>query len=123
MCYLIKSKTAILLFLGSLIFLHQENTLVAQSSSGNFEKISNKKSGIPFKNQLKEDEKNNILRYEYFYNGGGVAVGDLDNDGLEDVFFTGNMSSNRVYKNLGDFKFEDKTKSAGVSGKDVWTPA
>ncbi|WP_339759013.1 VCBS repeat-containing protein [Algoriphagus aquimarinus] len=121
MCYLIKSKTAILLFLGSLIFLHQENTLVAQSSSGNFEKISNKKSGIPFKNQLKEDEKNNILRYEYFYNGGGVAVGDLDNDGLEDVFFTGNMSSNRVYKNLGDFKFEDKTKSAGVSGKDVWT--
>ncbi|MEB2785432.1 VCBS repeat-containing protein [Algoriphagus persicinus] len=117
---LIKSK-AVLLTLGPLLLLLQANHLLAQSFPANFEKILPKKSGVSFKNQLKEDEKNNILRYEYFYNGGGVAVGDLDNDGLEDIFFTANMSSNKVYRNLGNWKFEDKTKFAGVAGKDIWT--
>lgn len=121
MNFLNTSKTVLLLTLGSFVFLKSVNNLQAQSSSPNFEKISNKKSGVTFKNQLKEDEKNNILRYEYFYNGGGVAVGDLDNDGLEDLFFTANMSSNKVYRNLGNWKFEDKTKSARVAGKDIWT--
>ena len=95
--------------------VHQE--VISQG----FERINSKKSGISFKNQLREDTKNNILRYEYFYNGAGVAIGDLDNDGLEDIFFTGNMVPNKVYKNLGGFKFEDKTKSAGLAGKDSWT--
>lgn len=121
MNFLNKSKTVLLLTLGSFIFLYPALSLQAQSSSSNFEKISNKKTGVTFKNQLKEDAKNNILRYEYFYNGGGVAVGDLDNDGLEDLFFTANMSPNKVYRNLGKWKFEDKTKSAGVAGKDIWT--
>lgn len=117
MRFLNSSKSVYLLALGSLLFLQSGNILVAQ----NFDKIATRKSGISFKNQLKEDEKNNILRYEYFYNGGGVAVGDLDNDGFEDIFFTGNMTSNKVFKNLGNWKFEDKTKSAGVAGKDIWT--
>ncbi|MEB2776268.1 VCBS repeat-containing protein [Algoriphagus sp. D3-2-R+10] len=121
MHFLITSKTVVLLTLASLILLQSGNTLLAQSTTSNFEKLSNKKSGVSFKNQLKEDEENNILRYEYFYNGGGVAVGDLDNDGLEDIFFTANMSSNKVYRNLGNWKFEDKTKSAGVAGKNIWT--
>jgi hypothetical protein len=121
MRFLSTSKTVFLLTLGLLIFLQSGNSLLAQTSSPNFEITSNKKSGVSFKNLLKEDEKNNILRYEYFYNGGGVAVGDLDNDGFEDIFFTGNMSSNKLYKNLGNWKFEDKTKSAGVQGKDIWT--
>jgi len=86
-----------------------------------FEQLNSRKSGITFKNQLREDANNNILRYEYFYNGAGVAIGDLDNDGLEDIFFTGNMVSNKVYKNLGDFKFEDLTKRAGLAGKESWT--
>nr|MCU0667258.1 VCBS repeat-containing protein [Patescibacteria group bacterium] len=73
------------------------------------------------KNQLKEDQNNNILRYEYFYNGGGVAVGDLNNDGLDDIFFTGNMTPNKLYRNLGELKFEDITKTAGVAGKNTWT--
>lgn len=92
-----------------------------QDYQAKFEKLSPKKTGINFKNQLREDSQNNILRYEYFYNGGGVAVGDLNNDGLDDVFFTGNMTGNKLYKNLGQFKFEDITKSAGVGGKNVWT--
>lgn len=121
MNFLFKSKTSIIV-LGILVYITQGNTLLAQSANTPlFEKISNKKAGVTFKNQLKEDQKNNILRYEYFYNGGGVAVGDLDNDGLEDLFFTGNMSPNKVFKNLGNWKFEDKTKAAGVAGKEVWT--
>jgi enediyne biosynthesis protein E4 len=86
-----------------------------------FEKLDSKKTGITFKNSLREDAQNNILRYEYFYNGGGVAIGDLNNDGLDDIFFTGNMSGNKLYRNLGKLKFEDITKSAGVSGKNSWT--
>ncbi|MEP0711733.1 MAG: CRTAC1 family protein, partial [Algoriphagus sp.] len=121
MRFLLKSQTVAKLILGSLLFLQSGNYLIAQSASGGFEKVSNKKAGITFKNQLKEDEKNNILRYEYFYNGGGVAVGDLDNDGLEDLFFTANMADNKVYRNLGNWKFEDKTKAAGVAGKNIWT--
>ncbi|WP_192085244.1 VCBS repeat-containing protein [Algoriphagus sp. Y33] len=113
-------KAVLALILGHILILHVGNTLLAQSSNMVFERISGKKSGVTFKNQLKEDTYNNILRYEYFYNGGGVAVGDLDNDGLEDIFFTGNMVPNRVYKNLGNFKFEDKTKFSGISGKDSW---
>lgn len=107
------------LFLGLLPeFLHQ---LSAQQQAPKFEKLSPKKTGIQFKNLLKEDEKNNILRYEYFYNGGGVAVGDLNNDGLDDIFFTGNMTGNKLYKNLGQLKFEDVTKTAGIGGKNTWT--
>ncbi|MBN3583530.1 VCBS repeat-containing protein [Algoriphagus aestuarii] len=117
----LKSKTISIVF-GFFILFNLSDELSAQQGNFTlFEKVSNRKSGITFKNQLKEDDKNNILRYEYFYNGGGVAVGDLDNDGFDDLFLTGNMVSNKVYKNLGNWKFEDKTKEAGISGKEVWT--
>ncbi|HSI75468.1 MAG TPA: VCBS repeat-containing protein [Lunatimonas sp.] len=86
-----------------------------------FESQAPRKSGVRFQNALKEDNINNILRYEYFYNGGGVAVGDINNDGLDDIYFTGNMVSNKLYLNQGDFKFKDITKEAGVSGKNTWT--
>lgn len=93
---------------------------MAYSQSG-FESLKPGKTKVNFKNQLTEDQENNILRYEYFYNGGGVAVGDLNNDGLDDIFFTGNMVSNRLYKNLGGLKFDDITKSARIEGKNSWT--
>ncbi len=121
MVSLVGPRTILFVFGLSFLFCFKNNLQAQKASSTSFEKISNKKSGITFKNQLKEDGKNNILRYEYFYNGGGVAIGDLDNDGFEDVFFTGNMSSNKIYKNLGNWKFEDKTKEAGLAGKNVWT--
>jgi hypothetical protein len=94
---------------------------IGQDFTSRYEAVSSKKTNVKFKNQLVEDAKNNILRYEYFYNGGGVAVGDLDNDGLDDIFFTGNMTANKLYRNLGGLKFEDVTKSAGVAGKSTWT--
>lgn len=86
-----------------------------------FELLPAKSTGISFDNKLKEDQANNILRYEYFYNGGGVAVGDINNDGLEDIFFTGNMTENKLYLNQGNFKFRDISGAAGVKGKNAWT--
>ncbi|MDF9801144.1 hypothetical protein OKW21_006407 [Catalinimonas alkaloidigena] len=97
------------------------NKVLAQKSPL-FELLSSSKSGINFKNQLKEDEKHNILTYEYFYNGGGVAIGDVNNDGLEDIFFTANMGKNALFLNQGDLKFKDISKAAKVEGKkDAWS--
>ncbi|MCR9081004.1 MAG: VCBS repeat-containing protein [Cyclobacteriaceae bacterium] len=98
-----------------------ESLFAQEIFESNFVRLKSKKIGISFKNQLTEDRENNILRYEYFYNGGGVAVGDLDNDGWDDIFFTGNMVPNTLYKNLGDWKFEDRTKEAGISKNPNWS--
>lgn len=78
------------------------------------------KSGIDFKNEIKEDADYNILTYEYLYNGAGVAVGDVNNDGLPDIYFTGNMVSNKLYINKGKLQFEDVTDKAGVQGRSKW---
>ncbi|MCU0389474.1 MAG: VCBS repeat-containing protein, partial [Chitinophagaceae bacterium] len=86
-----------------------------------FESLSPSHSGITFSNQLTESATQSIATYEYFYNGAGVAAGDLDGDGLPELFFTGNMVPNKLYLNKGNFKFEDITESAGVAGKTSWT--
>jgi enediyne biosynthesis protein E4 len=85
-----------------------------------FAEVPASQSHIDFRNDVKEDENYNILTYEYLYNGGGVAVGDLNNDGLPDIIFTGNMTSNKLYLNKGNFQFEDITEKAGVSGRSRW---
>lgn len=69
-------------------------------------------TGIKFSNDISETESLNVLSYEYFYNGGGVAVGDINNDGLQDLMFTGNMKPNKLYLNLGGLKFRDITNDA-----------
>lgn len=87
-----------------------------------FEKLEPDRTGITFANRLPEDTAFNILNYLYYYNGGGVAVGDVDNDGLQDLFFTSNLHGGRLYLNKGDFRFEDVTDRAGVAGKPgAWT--
>ncbi|MGZ3949226.1 MAG: VCBS repeat-containing protein, partial [Flavisolibacter sp.] len=85
-----------------------------------FTLLSPKQTGISFSNEIKEDEAQNVLAYEYFYNGGGVAVGDINNDGLDDIFFTANLKSNTLYLNEGNFHFKDITKSAKVAGRHDW---
>ena len=85
-----------------------------------FESLPASKTGVTFKNMLKETPTSNVLTYEYFFNGGGAAIGDINNDGLEDIYFTANMSSNKLYLNQGNFKFTDITKSAGVACLDGW---
>ncbi len=77
-------------------------------------------SGIAFENTIVESPKVNILSYEYTYNGGGVAAGDFNNDGLCDLYFTGNAVSNRLYLNSGNLKFKDITEAAGVGGRPHW---
>jgi hypothetical protein len=78
-----------------------------------FQLLSPKETNIKFVNEISETENLNVLAYEYFYNGAGVAVGDINNDGLEDIFFTANMKPNRLFLNLGGMKFKDITKEAG----------
>src|SRR5947207_1955875 len=79
------------------------------------------KTNIDFINKLSYDENFNIFTYRNFYNGGGVAVGDINNDGLPDIFFTANMLPNRLYLNKGNFRFEDITEKAGILKKGKWS--
>ena len=85
-----------------------------------FEPVPSNVSGITFKNQLIESPKSNVLTYEYFFNGGGVAIGDINNDGLDDIYFTANMKPNKLYLNQGNFKFKDITEEAGVVCPVPW---
>lgn len=78
-------------------------------------------TGIDFSNDLLESDSFNIIQYLYYYNGGGVAAGDVNNDGLPDLFFTGNETSNRLYLNQGDFQFKDITRTAGVGSTTEWS--
>jgi len=88
----------------------------APSSAVGFSQIPAASSNLNFQNKIVETAKNNYYTYQYIYNGGGVAVGDLDNDGLQDLYFTGNFGGNKLYKNKGDFQFEDVTTGSGAEG-------
>lgn len=122
--YLPTSSSANCLMVLSAILLvsscgHPNETAI-KSSPGSpklFTSLSPQETGIAFENTLTEGLNTNILMYEYFYNGGGVAVGDLDGDGLEDIYFTGNMVPNKLYLNKGDLNFQDITQAAGVEGR------
>ncbi|MES2681700.1 MAG: VCBS repeat-containing protein [Bacteroidota bacterium] len=81
-----------------------------------FSKIAPEASGVDFKNIIIETKDFNALTYGYLYNGGGVAIGDINNDGRPDLYFSGSMVPNKLYLNQGNFKFKDITESAGVDG-------
>ncbi|MBK8670608.1 MAG: VCBS repeat-containing protein [Saprospiraceae bacterium] len=85
-----------------------------------FTLLDPKSTQITFNNTITENDSINILENEYIYNGGGVALADFNGDGLDDVFFTGNMVSNRLYLNKGTMKFEDVTEKSGISGGGRW---
>jgi hypothetical protein len=78
-------------------------------------------TGIDFINKVKDTKDFNVLTYRNFYNGGGVAIGDINNDGLADVFFTANMGSNKLYKNKGNWQFEDISEKTGFVEKQDWS--
>lgn len=85
-----------------------------------FREVKSSESGIHFNNEIKEDQELNVLYYEYIYNGGGVGIGDFNNDSLPDIYFTGNRVPNKLYINKGKMKFEDVTEAAGVTGNGKW---
>jgi hypothetical protein len=86
-----------------------------------FELLSELESGISFSNDLDYDNDFNVYRYRNFYNGGGVAIGDINNDSLPDIYFISNQKSNKLYLNKGDLKFEDITEKALVKGSRPWS--
>ena len=86
-----------------------------------FTELSSKETGIEFLNQLQHTEEFNAYTYRNFYNGAGVGVGDINNDGLPDIYFCGNQADNKLYLNKGNFQFEDITEKAGVACKGVWS--
>ena len=91
----------------------QEDTL--------FTLLSPEESGIDFVNAVENQKNFNIFKYRNFYNGGGVAIGDINNDGLPDIYLTGNMQPNKLYLNKGNLQFEDISKSAGIEGNKPWS--
>ncbi|UOB18804.1 FG-GAP-like repeat-containing protein [Abyssalbus ytuae] len=93
---------------------------LATSKEKIFSVVTHKKSGITFSNNLVENDSLNYFTYSYLYMGGGIATGDINNDGLLDIYFTGNQVSNKLYLNKGDLTFEDITDTAGVSGDNRW---
>ena len=85
-----------------------------------FKELSAEETGITFENTVIQNGDNNVLNYSYYFNGGGVAVGDINNDGLPDVYFSGNLVSNKLYLNRGNFEFKDITEQAGVAVTEGW---
>ena len=85
-----------------------------------FKKLSSRNTGIDFSNNLTENDSLNYFTFAYIYMGGGVSAGDINNDGLIDLFFTGNMVPNKLYLNKGNLEFEDISQNAGISGDSRW---
>ncbi|RAJ18225.1 VCBS repeat-containing protein [Olleya aquimaris] len=92
-----------------------------KNANKQFDVLSPDKSGIHFSNTLKDTLGQNILDYLYYYNGGGVAIGDINNDNLPDIFFTSNQQKNKLYINKGNLQFEDISFNAKIEGENTWS--
>ena len=86
-----------------------------------FSLMNEKATGLSYLNEIREDDSLNVMRYEYLYNGAGVGIADFNNDGLMDVFFSGNTGPNKLFLNDGNFHFTDITRKANVKGNGTWS--
>ncbi len=102
-------------------FPEQSSTDKNQDTQTLFRRLKNQETGIDFENRLLDLPDFDVFRYRNFYNGGGVGIADINNDGLADVYLTSNMGDNKLYLNKGNFKFEDITEKAGVKGTQFWS--
>ena len=108
-------------FLISIVFFFSCKKDQTSNSQGMFEFLSSKNTGVDFVNSIENTSSLNILNYLYFYNGAGVAVGDFNNDGFPDIYFTANQTQDKLYLNTGDFKFEDITEKSLAINNSGWT--
>lgn len=99
----------------------KEASVSVEKASIYFKNVPSDSSGIHFSNDLEHTADLNIIEYLYYYNGGGVALGDINNDGLDDIYLTGNQTADRLYLNLGNLKFQDITSSAGLHMETTWS--
>jgi hypothetical protein len=116
---MIKYSFGAILFVFALLFACNKSAKQVENTL--FTKISSDQSGIKFVNNVSNTEDLNILTYRNYYNGGGTAIGDINNDGLSDVFFTANMSENKLYLNKGNMQFEDISAKAGIQSAENWS--
>src|SRR5688572_12923729 len=86
-----------------------------------FQLLPSDQTGITFNNKITTSDSVNVLSYEYLYNGGGVGIGDFNNDSLPDIFFTGNMVPCRLYINKKNFRFEDVTEKSRINTEGIWS--
>ncbi|MCA0132514.1 VCBS repeat-containing protein [Winogradskyella alexanderae] len=112
-------KNLFILFVFSVLLFSCNTT--NDKTPGLFQLKDSELTSVTFNNSLKYTEDLNPYTYRNFFNGGGVALGDINNDGLLDIFFTGNLVENRLYLNKGNWEFEDITPTAGVASPGVWS--
>lgn len=114
-----------ILFSCCLLLFYGCDSEVAPSSQDNrtklFTSVSPQESHLDFVNEVKDQKDFNVLTYRNFYNGGGVAIGDVNQDGLPDLYFTANMAPNKLYLNKGNWEFEDISEKAGIGGSRAWS--
>jgi len=113
-------RLLIILLVTSLYACSNEEKSKKELKGPLFQLLTPEKTSIHFSNELTEDNVNNNFKYEYFYNGGGVAIGDINNDGLSDIYFTGNQVNDKIYLNKGGMVFEDITEKAITTGNEGW---
>ena len=99
----------------------EDKTKTPSEEKKMFELVASTKSNITFENKVENQKDFNIFKYRNFYNGGGVAIGDINNDGLPDIYLTANMGKNKLYLNKGNFEFEDISAKAGIEGNKPWS--
>ena len=120
-----KGVYLIVLFLFTLVSCGESDSAkteaIKENSDTLFTLLSGTETGVSFLNFVENQKNFNIFKYRNFYNGGGVAIGDINNDGLSDIYFTANMGPNKLYLNEGNWKFKDISETAGIEGDKPWS--